>query len=80
MDYTAIYLGVNNMPKKKLLTVTIYEDIDEPYHVELLEQHLTTINQTELYEAIRDVIAMRLQVNQDKILQQMREKGALKIQ
>lgn len=66
------------MPKKKLLTITIYEDINEPYHVELLEQHLTTINQNELYEAIRDVIEVRLQVNHERLLQIMKEKGALK--
>lgn len=66
------------MPKKKLLTITIYEDIDEPYHVELLEQHLTTINQNDLYEVIRDVVTMRLQINHDKILNQMKGKGAIK--
>lgn len=64
--------------KKKLLTITIYEDINEPYHVDLLEQHLLTVNQNELYEAIREVIKVRLEVNHKQILEQMKNKGAIK--
>ena len=53
-----------------ILTIRIYEDIDKPHEIEkhrYLYDIKETINQVDLYEAIRKAIDKRLQFNNAKI-------------
>ena len=63
---------------KKLLQITIFEDINKPHEVVLTDKVLHTNQQLDLFEVIRQVIQTRLDVHHEKFMNDMKEKGALK--
>lgn len=57
--------------KKPLLTIKIYDDINLPHEVILDKDTFHTINQNDLYEAIRQTIQVRLTLNHEEITKQL---------
>ena len=63
---------------KELLRITVFDDMDIPHEVKLLDTIIRTNQYNDIVEALRQTLQARLQRNYQTIMNVMTKKGALK--